>query len=90
VISLAWGYYAYTCLPQGILNSSDIFQNRMRGLFSNMDKIVKCYIDEIIIIGRGTYEEHFLDVVAVFKHLYKKDMQVHCEKAKCKKKKLNT
>ncbi len=48
VISLPWGLYQYTVLPQGVKVATDIFQERMGALFLDM-AVVVVYMDDIIV-----------------------------------------
>ena len=45
----------------GIKVATDIFQRTLGHLFSNMTNIRVC-VDDCIIIGSGTFEEHMRDV----------------------------
>ena len=80
-IVLPWGIYRYKCLPQGIKIATDVFQRILGKLFSDMDN-VKMYIDDYIIVGHGTYEEHLKDVEEVLKRLTEAGLQVNAEKCK--------
>ena len=61
VIILPWGLYKYTALPMGLAISSDIFQACMSQLFQNLP-FVFVYVDDIFILGSGTFEEHLENV----------------------------
>jgi hypothetical protein len=41
----------------GLCNSPDVFQEKMNELFIGMDE-VRAYIDDLLLITSGTYEEH--------------------------------
>ncbi len=64
VISLPWGLYQYTILPQGVKVATDIFQERMGALFLDM-AVVVVYIDDIIVFGYADFDAHFLDIEEV-------------------------
>ena len=60
--------------------SSDIFQHRMKRFYEDMREKVKFYIDDILIIGKGTFEENLQDVLEVINRLKLKGMQIRAEK----------
>ncbi len=64
IISLPWGLYQYTVLPQGVKVATDIFQERMGALFLDM-AVVVVYMDDIIIFGYTNFDAHSLDVEEV-------------------------
>jgi len=81
VISLPWGLYCYEVLPQGIKPATDIFQQRMNSLYYNMDN-VDTFLDDTIVLGHSTFDDHLKDVIEVLKRLLAAGMQVNV--AKCK------
>ncbi len=56
-IILPWDKYSYLRLPMGIFGSPDFFQERMTGLMESLGNI-RCYIDDLLIITRESYEDH--------------------------------
>ncbi len=54
---LPWGKYRYLRLPMGIKNSPDIFQNIMQDLLGDLP-FVRVYIDDILIISNGDFDDH--------------------------------
>ena len=56
-IILPWGLYTYTALSMGLCISSDIFQASMSSLFLDMPE-VHVYVDDIITLSLGSYDEH--------------------------------
>ena len=56
-IILPWGKYCYNTLPMGFCGSTDIFQHALDGLFADLAH-VSVHLDDIIIIGTGSYAEH--------------------------------
>jgi len=88
-INLPWGQYEYTCLPQGMIISSDVFQYRMNELYGDMREKVKVYIDDILVIGKGTFEEHLTDVSEVIERLKLKGMQIRADKCEWAQKTVN-
>ena len=57
VTILPWRLYAYTALSIGLCISSDIFQASMNSLFLDMLEVY-VYVDNIIILSSGSYDEH--------------------------------
>ena len=55
-IVLSWSKYEYCKLSIGLCSSSDIFQEKMNELFAGF-KEVMAYIDHLLLITKGTYEE---------------------------------
>jgi hypothetical protein len=53
--------WEYDALPMGLSISADIFQASTSGLFEDMPEVV-VYVDDIIIISSGSYEEHMKTV----------------------------
>ena len=56
-IIFPWGKYEYQKLPMGLCNSPDIFQERMSSLMTGL-KFVRTYIDDLIVLTKGNYEDH--------------------------------
>jgi hypothetical protein len=56
-IVLPWGKYYYKRLPMGLSISPDVFQQELSSLFHDL-AYVKVFIDDILVITKGTYEDH--------------------------------
>jgi hypothetical protein len=56
-IVLPWGKYEYQHLPMGLCTSPDIFQEKMSELMSDLE-FVCCYIDDVLCISKGSWEDH--------------------------------
>lgn len=56
-IVLPFGKYEYTVLPMGIKVAGDIFQQRMNDLLGHLP-YVRCYLDDVLIVTKGTWDEH--------------------------------
>ena len=67
-IILSWGKYAYKKTPIGLNISADVFQRKLSRLFQNMP-FALLYIDDLLIITKGSYEQHLKAVVQVLKKL---------------------
>ena len=59
--------------------ASDIFQSSMNGLFIDMEEVV-VYLDDILIIGAGSYEDHLATISEVLRRLEEMGLQVNPEK----------
>ena len=56
-IVLPWGKYEYHCLPMGLVNSPDIFQEKMSMLMDGLE-FVCLYLDDCLCLTSGTWEDH--------------------------------
>jgi hypothetical protein len=81
IISLLWGLYRYEVLPQEIKPATDIFQQRMNSLYSDMNN-VDTFLDDTMILGYDTFDNHLKDVIEVLKRLLAAGMQVNISKCK--------
>jgi hypothetical protein len=62
VISLPWGLFQYEVLPQGIKPATDIFQQRMGALFTDVPVVIM-YMDNSIVFGYLDFNLHLSDIV---------------------------
>ena len=58
-IIFPWGKYSYKRLPMGFGGSADIFQAQMMDLMASLE-YVRAYIDDLLIITRGTLDDHII------------------------------
>ncbi len=65
---LPWGKYRYKVLPMGIKNSPDIFQEIMTNMFIDLE-YTSTYLDDILVISDGTFEDHMMKVKKVLQRL---------------------
>ena len=79
-IVLPWGKYEYQKLPMGLCNSPDIFQEKMNELFAGLE-YVRAYIDDLLVVSNGTFEDHLAKLDRVFKILQKAGFKVNAEKS---------
>jgi len=63
-IVLPWGKYEYQRLPMGLCNSPDIFQEKMSTLMQDLE-YVRAYIDDLLVISNGSYEDHLTKLEVV-------------------------
>ena len=79
-IVLPWGKYEYQRLPMGLCNSPDIFQEKMSTLMQDLE-FVRAYIDDLLVITTGSYEEHLNSLRKVFEHLQEAGLRVNAKKS---------
>ena len=61
---LPWGKYQYQRLPMGIKCSHNIFQRVMNELLGDIAN-TQVYLDDILIISNGSFEDHLALVAKV-------------------------
>ena len=79
-IVLPWGKYEYQKLPMGLCNNPDIFQEKMNELFAGFE-YVRAYIDDLLVISNGTFDDHLNKLDKVFIKLQKAGFKVNTEKS---------
>jgi hypothetical protein len=67
-IIFPWGKYSYMRLPMGFAGSADIFQAEMMDLMKSLE-YVRANIDDLLVITRGTIEEHLEKLREVLRRL---------------------
>ena len=75
-IVLPWGKYAYNSLPMGFSGSSDVFQEALGSMFTDLERVL-VYIDDILVLGDETFEVHLELVSEVLTRLRDKGLQVN-------------
>ncbi len=78
-IIFPWGKYSYNRLPMGFGGSADIFQAQMMDLMASLD-YVQAYIDDLLIITRGTMDDHLSKVEMVLAKLCNAGLKVNAAK----------
>ena len=68
-IVLPWGKYEYLSLPQGLCNSPDVFQEKMSDLMDGLE-FVRTYIDDLLVLTKGTFEDHLTKLEIVLQRLH--------------------
>eukprot|EP00957_Ditylum_brightwellii_P160699 12234367-Ditylum_brightwellii.AAC.1 len=63
-IIVPWGKFSYQVLPMRVSVATDIFQERMSRILLDIEYMI-VYMDDIIIIGSGTFAEHLKEVEKV-------------------------
>ncbi len=64
-IIFPWGKYSYQRLPIGFAGLADIFQVEMGNLMATLEYIM-AYIDNLLIITRGSLNDHLNELEQVF------------------------
>jgi len=78
-IIFPWGKYSYLRLPMGYAGSADIFQAEMMNLMEALE-YVRAYIDDLLVITRGTLEDHLEKLREVFRRLHEAGLKVNAAK----------
>lgn len=74
-----FGKFRYTCLPMGMVVSGDVFQSKVYDLIGDIEG-VRTYIDDILCIGKGTFEEHLKQLEEIFRRFHKAGLKVNASK----------
>ena len=74
-----WGKFRYRRLPMGVAGSPDIFQAKINQLLGDIEAI-KAYLDDVLAIGKGTFEEHLETLEEVFKRCKDKNLKLNANK----------
>ncbi len=79
-IVLPWGKYEYQRLPMGLCNSPDIFQEKMSSLMADLE-FVRVYIDDLLVIGKGSWIDHLEQLETVLQRLKEKGLRINARKS---------
>ena len=77
-----WGKYSYQRLPMGVAVASDIFQSQMMRLMEGLEDFVRTYLDDLLLIGRSSFDNHLKQISKVLERLSKAGLKVNAEKSK--------
>ena len=75
-IILPWGKFKYLRLPMGLAGSPDIFQEKMSNLMRGL-KFVHVYIDNILVISQGSFEQHLLQLELALQRIDKVRLKIN-------------
>ena len=75
-----FGKYEMQRLPMGLANSPDVFQEKMSKLFNNFED-VRAYIDDILLLTKGDWEEHLVRLDKVLTKLKNAGLKVNAKKS---------
>ncbi len=79
-IIFPWGKYSYQRIPMGYAGSVDIFQAEMMKLMEALE-YVQAYIDNLLVITRGTLEDHLEKLREVLRRLRGAGLKVNAAKS---------
>ena len=79
-IVLLWGKYEYLRLPMGLVDSPDIFQEKMSTLMDGLE-FVRTYLDDCLCLTSGTWEDHLEKLEHVLVRLKSADLKVSAQKS---------
>ena len=79
-IIFPWDKYSYMRLPMGFAGSADIFQAEMMDLMEALE-YVRAYIDNLLVITRGTLEDHLDKLREVLRRLREAGLKVNAVKS---------
>jgi hypothetical protein len=65
----------------GVAVASDIFQSKVMQLMQDLDEFVRCYLNDLLIIGRNDFESHFEQLRVVLDRLQKAGLKVNADKS---------
>ena len=74
-----FGKFRYKRLPMGVAGSPDIFQAKIYELMGDL-KGVKAYIDDLLVIKKGTFSQHLEQLEEVFRRCLKYNLKLNAEK----------
>ena len=77
---LPWGKYEYQCLPIGLCNSPDIFQEKMSELMSGLE-FVRVYIDDLLCITTSDFSDHLQKLSEVLARIQKAGLKINGAKS---------
>ena len=75
-----FGKYEYNRLPMGVSIAPDIFQDQICQLFDDLESVRK-FIDDLLVVTRGSYEDHLAQLDEVFTRLTNAGLK--CKIDKC-------
>ena len=73
------GKYCYKCLPMGVANSPEFFQQKMNDLFHGFE-FIRAYIDDLFILTKGDWTDHVHKLELTLNKLNEKGLQCNIEK----------
>jgi hypothetical protein len=76
-----FGKFRYKRLPMGVSCSPDIFQAKIYELLGDIEG-VKAYIDDILVIKRGTFDEHLEQLEEIFRRSQRAGIKMNAEKCR--------
>ena len=75
-----WGKYEMQCLPMGLCNGPDVFQEKMSTLFADLE-YVRTYIDDLLVITKGDLNDHLEKLDIVLNKLKQAGLKINANKS---------
>ena len=75
-----WGKYEMQCLPMGLCNSPDIFQEKMSILMQDLE-YVRTYIDDLLVITKGDFTDHLEKLDKVLQRITEAGLKINAVKS---------
>jgi hypothetical protein len=79
-IIFPWGKYSYQSLLMGFVGLADFFQAEMVNLMATLE-YVRAYIDDLMVIARGSLDDHLDKLKQVFIQLRNAGLKVNATKS---------
>ena len=76
-----YGKYKYKRLPMGVACSPDIFQAKIYELLGDIEG-TKAYIDDILCVQKGNYDQHLEQLEEVFKRCRRVNLKLNINKCR--------
>jgi hypothetical protein len=74
-----FGKFRYNVLPMGMCVSGDIFQAKVNELLGDIEG-VKAYIDDILVLNKGTFKDHIEQLRVCFARIQKAGLKINAKK----------
>jgi len=74
-----FGKFQYNTLPMGMCISGDIFSAKINELLGDLEG-VKTYLDDVLAITKGTFEEHVQQLRVILDRMQKAGLKVNASK----------
>ena len=78
-IDTEFGKFGYNILPMGMCASGDIFQAKVDEILGDIEGF-KMYIDDILVLGKNSFENHIDQLRIIFGRLRAAGLQVNAPK----------
>jgi hypothetical protein len=76
-----FGKFRYRSLPMGMNISADVFQSKIYDLLGDLEG-VKAYIDNILCIGKGSFDNHLEQLREILLQCKKAGLKLNAEKCR--------
>jgi hypothetical protein len=80
-IIFPWGKYPDKRLPMRIAGSPDIFHEKMSDLMARTLEFVRTYLDDLLIITKGSLEDHLEKLSMVLTRLQDAGLKINADKS---------